>query len=290
MAHTPPPTGTDARTPGNRPERAILEFERVVRERLGDVAAAESLAIELVAAADAAAAAGRCAEALAYLSVVAHWRESRGDQTRASELRTWMERLELSYLESQLGLADPHHTGDRLPDGPGRSATQARDAAAPDIRTRAQQARACVARGDAIGAAKHLNEEMAEGNPVLLLAIAEIQLRAGKHDRGIALIQRAVAQDSSIGADAVRIGVELARRQPDAGFLLVEMVADAWAADSQFALAISAYREFIAQQPDYLPATMRLREMEAEASGSPDDNRVVPFRRLIPAVVKSRTA
>lgn len=267
----------------------MLEFERVVGERPGDVAAAEALAIDLVGSADAAASAGRCAEALAYLSVVANWRESRGDKTRALELRARIEQLELSYLESQLGLAPPHDNRERVPDGPGRSAVQARNATARDIRTQAQQARACVARGDAIGAAKHLNEEMADGNPLLLLAIAEIQLRAGKHDRGIALIERAVAQDPSIGTDAVRIGVELARRQPDAGFVLVEMVADAWAAQSQFPLAIAAFREFVDQQPEYVPATVRLREMEA-AAGAPDDKRVVPFRRVVPTAVNSRTA
>ena len=287
--HKPPSTGPDASTPGGRPERAILEFESVVRTRPGDPATAEALAARLVDSADAAASAGQCAEALAYLSVVANWRESRGDKTQATELRTRIERLELAYLESQLALAHPLENAERIPEEARRSVTPNRTQAR-DMRTQAQHARACVARGDAIGAAKHLNEEMAEGNPVLMLAIAEIQLRAGRHDRGIALIGRAIAEDPSIGTDAVHIGIELARRQPDAGFALLERVTDTWVAQSQWPLAIAALREFIEQQPDYVPAAVRLRELESAASGAADDKRVVPFRRALPVAVKSRTA
>jgi tetratricopeptide (TPR) repeat protein len=276
------PKGTEADSPIGRPELAISEFRRLIRERPGDLAAAETLADKLVIAADGAARAGHCAEALAYLETVAKWRETRGDQSRALELRKTMQRLELEYLESQLGFG---HAADTAgPAGDSRSPLPSRSssAATRDIRVQARQALTCVKRGDAVGAAKYLTEEMAEGNPRLLLAIAEIQLRGGKLDRGIALAERAIARDLSVGDDAVRVGLELAGRQPDAGFLIVEMVADAWAAQSKWPQAMAAFEKFILLKPDYVPAMVRLREMETAESDEASGKRVVPFRRISP--------
>ncbi|MGH9256244.1 MAG: tetratricopeptide repeat protein [Vicinamibacterales bacterium] len=266
---------TEALIRAGRPELAILEFKRLVREQPHDVAAAAILAEQFVTAAKTAAAEGRCAEALAYLSVAADWRESRGDGTGAAKLRTLGERLELADLETQLGLG--HEEGER------------RSTPAHDIRLQASQARAYVARGDAVGAAKHLMPEMADGDPLLLLAIAEIQLRGGRLDQGIAAVEHALAQGPSVGDDVVRIGVELAERQPDAGFLLVDMVADVWAAQSQWSKATAAFERFFTRRPDYAPALVRLREMEA-AAGAPDDKRVIPFRPLPSVAAKSRNA
>jgi len=282
--------GTEVPVRPDRPEQAISEFERLVREHPHDVAAAETLADRLVAAADAAATAGRCAEALAYLSVVANWCESRGNGTGAADLRAWIERLELSYLEAQLEFAQ--HPNEEVPAGnlSSSSARQVRSASPPDIRLQALQARTHVARGDAVGAAKHLTAEMAEGDPALLVTIAEIQLRGGRLDSGIALMERAIAHDLSHGDDVVRVGLELAEHQPDAGFLLVEMVADAWAAQSEWPKATAAFEEFITQEPDYVPALVRLRELEAAATDASGDTRVVPFRPLPSAAPKSRSA
>ena len=281
---------TPADGPFGRPELAISEFQRLIRERPGDVAAAETLAGQLVSAADGAARDGRCAEALAYLQAVANWRDVRGDKTAATELRRSMERLELAYLESQLGFGSAAHAGGHSSDSPSRLSTQPRNGAARDIRSQARQALECVARGDAVGAAKYLTEEMAEGDPRLLLAIAEIQLRGGKLDRGIILLEQAIARDMSVGDEAVRVGIELARRQPDAGFLIVQMVADAWAAQSEWPKALAALEKFILLKPDYVPAMVRLREMEAAESGESDCKRVVPFRRLPSTTQKSRSA
>ena len=124
-----------------------------------------------------------------------------------------------------------------------------------------------------------------------MMAIAEIQLRGGQLDRGIALIEHVIAQDLSVGDDAVLIGIELAEHQPDAGFLLVDMVADAWARRSEWPKATAAFEAFVGEQPNYAPALDRLREMEAAASADvPDDARVVPFRRLASAAAKSKSA
>jgi tetratricopeptide (TPR) repeat protein len=277
-----PPTAEAGNRPV-RPELAISEFERLVREHPGDIAAAETRAKQLVAAAETAEAARRFSEALACLSVVANWREARSDRAGTERVRLSIDRLERAHLEAQLGVADDPRHADRNT----RSSMLATSTpVASDLRFQALQARTYIARGDAIGAAPYLRSEMAEGDPSLMMAIAEIQLRGGQLDRGIALIEHAITQDPSVGDDAVLIGIELAEHQPDAGFLLVDMVADAWARRSEWPKATAAFEAFVGEQPNYAPALDRLREMEAAAANAPDDARVVPFRRLASAAAK----
>jgi hypothetical protein len=280
--------GAEADNRSVRPELAISEFERLVRERPDDVAAAEIRAEQLVAAAETAAAARRFSEALACLSVVANWREARSDRAGTDRVRSSIERLERAHLEAQLGFPGNPKQADRST----RSSMLATNTPSPsDMRFQALQARTYIARGDAIGAARYLTAEMAEGDPSLMMAIAEIQLRGGQLDRGIALIEHVIAQDLSVGDDAVLIGIELAEHQPDAGFLLVDMVADAWARRSEWPKATAAFEAFVGEQPNYAPALDRLREMEAAASADvPADARVVPFRRLASAAAKSKSA
>jgi tetratricopeptide (TPR) repeat protein len=281
------PTAAEAENRPVRPELAISEFERLVREYPHDIAAAETRAKQLVAAAETAAAARRFSEALACLSVVANWREATSDRAATERVRLSIERLERAHLEAQLGFADEPRHADRN----NRSSMLATNTpAASDLRFQALQARTYVARGDAIGAARFLTSEMAEGDPSLMMAIAEIQLRGGQLDRGIALIERVITQDLSVGDDAVLIGIELAEHQPDAGFLLVDMVADAWARRAEWPKATAAFEAFVDEQPNYAPALDRLREMEAAASNAQDDARVVPFRRLPSAAAKSKSA
>ena len=269
-----------------RPERVIAEFERLVREQPANIAAAQILVDRLLAASHTAAAAGRSAEAVACLSVVANWCESKGDQTRTSELRGSIERLERAHLEAQLGFA---HADDNATPSKSSAAARVDSPSRVDMRLQALQARACIARGDATGAARYLTTEMADGDPALMMAIAEIQLRGGQLDRGIASVQRVIAQDLAVGDDVVLIAMELAQHQPDAGFMLVDILADAWARRSEWTKAAAAFEAFVAEQPEYAPALARLCQMQAAAAAAPDDSRVVPFR-LPSSALKSRSA
>ena len=168
---------------------------------------------------------------------------------------------ELAHLEAQLGLA--HGRDERAPAADSRASVSRATSAKPvDLRHEAHQARQFLTRGDAVGAAKHLTAEMADGDPHLLMTIGEIQLRGGHLQRGTALVERALAQNLSLAGDVVRIGIELADRQPDAGFVLVEMAADTWAIQSDWPRAAAAFQQFIRLQPDYVPAHIRLREMQ----------------------------
>ena len=59
-----------------------------------------------------------------------------------------------------------------------------------------------VEEGDAAAAAEHLRPEMAEDNPSILLAIAEIQLRGGHEQKAVELVRRSLTKDHDLAADA----------------------------------------------------------------------------------------
>lgn len=269
---------------------AIAEFQIFVHEQPDDRATAAMLADLFQRAGETAAAEARSSEALAYLSVVANWRVARGDHTGAAELHARIDRLELDEIEAQIELARGGASIACVVEQLTPSVSKVRPTHAPDVTVRATDARACVARGDAVGAAEHLTPEMADGDPSLLLTIGEIQLRGGKLDRGIALVERVITDDPSFADAVARLGVELAARQPDAGFLLVEMAANVFTTQSQWRAAAAAYEEFVAQAPDYAPAIVRLQEIAAAVSHPADEKRVLPFRPLSSAPAQSRIA
>jgi hypothetical protein len=64
---------------------------------------------------------------------------------------------------------------------------------------------------------------MAGGNASLLLTIAEVLLRAGQLDRGIAIADMAMTADHTLADAVAQLGSEVAAREPNAGFLLIEM-------------------------------------------------------------------
>lgn len=268
---------------------AIAEFERFVREQPDDGATAAILADLFLRAGETAAAEGRPCD-LTSLSVVANWREARGDQAGAAKLRARLDGLELADIEAQIGLARGATGVDRATEQPHPSVSKVSLPHAQDVKARAACARDCVARGDAVGAAEYLMPEMADGDPSLLLTIAEIQLRGGFLDRGIALVERVLADDPAFAGAVAGLGVELAARQPDAGFLLVEMAANTWLAQSQWRAAIGAFEELAAQAPDCTPALVRLQDILAAAPHATDEKRVIPFRPLSSSCVRSRTA
>jgi hypothetical protein len=108
------------------------------------------------------------------------------------------------------------------------------------MREAALRARDAITRGDAEDAANHLSPEMAGDDPVTLLTMAEVMLRGGQLDRGIAMADRAMSVDRRL-ADAVsQLGSQVARREPDAGSLLVEMAEVIRAQDAADSAAKSA--------------------------------------------------
>ena len=207
--------GTELLVRTGRFDLAVAEFEKFVHEQPGAWPMAAMLADLFRRAGETAAAEGRSAEAIAYFGLVAKWRAARGDRHGSDELRARIEVLELDDVEAQLQVArtSAHEAAARAGSAAGDS--QMRGAAA--------LARDAVARGDALEAAVHLTAEMAGDNASILLTIAEVLLRAGQLDRGIAIADLAMTADHGLADAVARLGSEVAAREPNAGFLLIEM-------------------------------------------------------------------
>ncbi len=147
---------------------------------------------------------------------------------------------------------------------PGEALEALRDAARldpADAALRTHLARAFIARGDMTTAAEYLTAESAGNDPHLLLTVAEMQLRAGKVDEGVAVARRVLDDDPARRDDIALLGWNIAEQAPEAGFQLVEVVAASAVAQSDWASAAAALQEFVTRVSNHIPALMRLVEI-----------------------------
>jgi len=126
--------------------------------------------------------------------------------------------------------------------------------------------RAFIARGDMTTAAEYLTVEAAGSDPQLLRTVAEMQLRAGRLDEGVALVRRLLEEDPSRRDDIALLGWSIAEQAPEAGFQVVELVAASAVAHSDWASAAAALQEFVTRVSNHIPALMRLVEICVDGS------------------------
>jgi tetratricopeptide (TPR) repeat protein len=130
-----------------------------------------------------------------------------------------------------------------------------------DLGLQASLARRFVEEGNAVAAAEHLRPEMAEDDPAILLAIAEIQLRGGHPDKAVELVRRSVTKDHQMTADVSALALRSSGAVPETAWTLMQLAVDGWAKQSELATAASALEEFVARVPDSTPALIRLVEI-----------------------------
>jgi tetratricopeptide (TPR) repeat protein len=130
-----------------------------------------------------------------------------------------------------------------------------------DAELSAQLARAFIAKGDLATAAKYLTAETAGDDPELLLTVADIQLRGDKFEEGVAIVRRLLEEDASRREQIAMLGWSVAETSPEAGFLVVELAADAAVAQVDWPGAAAVLQEFVTRVPNHVPALMRLVEI-----------------------------
>ena len=130
-----------------------------------------------------------------------------------------------------------------------------------DIALRTQLGRAFVARGDMAAAAEYLTLETAGDDPALLLTIAEMQLRSGKLDEGVAIMRRLLDEDPARRDSVALLGWNLADRAPEAAFLTVGIASDVAVAQNDWPGAAAALQEFVTRVANHIPALIRLVEV-----------------------------
>jgi tetratricopeptide (TPR) repeat protein len=130
-----------------------------------------------------------------------------------------------------------------------------------DSELRSRLARAFVGRGDLKTAAEYLTVDSAGSDPELLILVAEMRLRDGHADDGLAIVRQVLATDPSRREQIALMAWTIAEQAPDAGFQTVELAADAAVAESDFASAAAALQEFVTRVPNHIPALMHLVEI-----------------------------
>jgi tetratricopeptide (TPR) repeat protein len=130
-----------------------------------------------------------------------------------------------------------------------------------DRQGRAILAKASVAAGDVDKARAYLDRETAEGDPDLLLALAEIELRAGNLDQAREILPLLLAIDSSWRGRIVELAWSLTESNPDAAFACIDTAVDAAIAASDFDDAAASLQEFVTRCPGQIPALLKLVEV-----------------------------
>jgi tetratricopeptide (TPR) repeat protein len=133
-----------------------------------------------------------------------------------------------------------------------------------DIELRAQIGRLHAAGGDFAAAAEYLTAETAAGDPLLQLRVAELQLRDGRIDEGMALARHVLEQNVNRRQDVALLGWTVAEQAPDVGYTLVSMAAGAAISQSDWATAAAGLQEFVTRVPNHLQALTRLLEICVE--------------------------
>ena len=239
---------------------AASYYQRVLRISPGDSQA-------LVRSGEIAAADRRFSEAHGYFAAAADQCLVDGDAAGASAIRARIDSLDLTEVQQRLTVARLRTNSGGVLDLLNTSLRAAvQTAYTPDVRFNAQLARTFVQRGDAVAAAECLSPEMAGSDPQLLLTIAEILLRGGKLDEGVATVERIVAGDASFLPHVARLGTEVAPHAPGIGFRLVELSVNRWCEKSNWAEAKAALEKFMSVAPDHAPAKTRLTHVTAMVS------------------------
>ena len=126
---------------------------------------------------------------------------------------------------------------------------------------RGRLAKTFLARGDLQSAGEYITVETAGGDPKLLMTAAEIQLRAGQMETGMALVRKLLEEDPARREDIAMMGWNIGPHAPEAGFAVVDLSAEAAVAKHDWASAAAALQEFVTRVPSSIPALMRLVEI-----------------------------
>jgi tetratricopeptide (TPR) repeat protein len=135
-----------------------------------------------------------------------------------------------------------------------------------DTELRVHLAQAYVARGDMAAAAEYLSEEAAGNDAQLLLMVAEMRLRTGETEQGLAIVRRVLDAEPGRRDQVALVGWNVAERAPDAGFAVVEVAAGLSVQENDWAAGAAALQEFVTRVPSHLGALCRLVEICVDGS------------------------
>lgn len=223
---------------------------------------------------------GLLVDARSYFNTVLNKRRARGDKRGVDEIVIRLGSLDPGDADARsaaaLAIADQGDTvraaaafrmlyDDLLEKGRDGDALKAlREAVRldpSDVTSRGTLARAAIAAGDLDGARGFLDRETAGDDPELLLALADIELRAGGLDAAREILPQVLAADPGTRERIIALAWTLTPAAPAAGFVCVDSVVDALMAASDFEEAAAMLQEFVTRVPEQVPALLRLVEV-----------------------------
>ena len=122
-------------------------------------------------------------------------------------------------------------------------------------------ARAAVAAGDLEGARSYLDRETAGGDPALLIALSEIELRLGHVDEARTLLPELLANDSTARMRLVDLAWSLTAAHQEAAFVCADAVVDDYIGARQFDEAAAVLQEFSTRVARHVPSLLKLIEV-----------------------------
>jgi len=227
---------------------------------------------------------GLLADAKTYFRQLAEQCRRRGDERGAAEYLVRLGTLEEADAESRVAgaraaqqLGDDVQAAALLKDAAEQLEKQNRRGEALDLLVdaaqldpddqalRARLARECVKAGELDRARLFLTRESAGDDPDLLVALAQIELAAGRDDEARTLLTRLLTVASDRHDDVLRLALELARDgHVERAFGCVEVLADASLLDGHWERAAGALDAF-AREASHAPALMKLVEICVDA-------------------------
>ncbi len=130
-----------------------------------------------------------------------------------------------------------------------------------DAELREHLARTFATSGNMAAASEFLTAETAGQDPKLQLMAAEVRLRDGHADEGMAIMRRLLEQDPGRRDDVAAVGWKLADESPETAFEVVALAAETAMTQTDWASAAAALQEFLIHVPNHIKALMRLVEI-----------------------------
>lgn len=130
-----------------------------------------------------------------------------------------------------------------------------------DMAARGRLARAYLASGDLAAAREHLTAEVAGDDPTLLLAVAELELRAGRLEAGREIVDRILAREIGLRDQVATLAWHLCDGEETAAFVCVDALADQAIAQADWDSAAAVLQEFATRAPHHVDALLKLVEI-----------------------------
>ncbi len=223
---------------------------------------------------------GLLADAKSHLNAIAARRRAKGDRRGAAEIVVRLGTIDPADFDARLAAArtleemgEEEEAGKRfkaLHDDlleKGRT-VEAIEALKEFVRinplereARSILAKSALEQGDVAGAREFLDEDSAGDDPVLLLPLAEIELRSGELTRAKGLLGRLMTADPSRRGTVTELGWSFVDSSPETTFICLESAVDGAMTASAFEEAAASLQEFVARVPGQIPALLKLVEV-----------------------------